>query len=211
MKEQKDSRNLKLFGMWKQLGAHRLGKESGGHHSWGESWKSRVIEGAHLPGQPGQEDSKQSAGWKWDGAGRREAGEDQGSYVCARTSRPAQPKHTPDLPLHTHWPPARRDLRWRNQSLENTNVVQTIWEGFLFAYLFGFFWLRPRHMEVPDPGMESKPYLPPILQLCQLQIFLTHCAGPGSQSVPPQTWYQILNLLWHSTNSLRQFLNSSTR
>ena len=51
---------------------------------------------------------------------------------------------------------------------------------------FIFFWLRPRHMEVPTPGIESEPPQRPRLQLQQHQILSPHCSRPGIQPVPPQ-------------------------
>ena len=35
---------------------------------------------------------------------------------------------------------------------------------------FSCFWLHPRHLEVPGPGIESEPRLQPTLQLRQGQI-----------------------------------------
>ena len=55
----------------------------------------------------------------------------------------------------------------------------------------------PRRMEVPGPGIESKPQL----QLsCGNARSLTHNARPGIKPAPPQKQCQILNLLFNSGN-----------
>ena len=81
----------------------------------------------------------------------------------------------------------------------------------LFTF-FIFFWLHPRHMEVPTPGIESEPPQRPRLQLQQHQILSPTAPGQGSNpclhsDLSPCTW--ILNLSHQSGNSYVNSLRNS--
>lgn len=52
--------------------------------------------------------------------------------------------------------------------------------GWFGVGLFVFWGCPPRHKEVPGPGMESRPQLPPKSDP------LTHCPGLGIEPTPPQ-------------------------
>ena len=61
--------------------------------------------------------------------------------------------------------------------------------------------MHPQHVEVPRPGVKSKPQLQPMPQLQQYQILKT-LSGPGIKPVLPQRQHWILNSLHHSRNSV---------
>ena len=56
----------------------------------------------------------------------------------------------------------------------------------LFIFYFFIFWLYPRHMEVPRPGIESEPQLQPTPTGAATLDLLTHCTGLGIKPVPPE-------------------------
>ena len=71
--------------------------------------------------------------------------------------------------------------------------------GHLYAFLgkmsIHFFFLHSWHMEVPRPGTETKPYL-------------QSTSSPlGIETIPPQRQRWILNVLYHSINSIFPLFN----
>ena len=78
------------------------------------------------------------------------------------------------------------------------------------SYFFFFFWLCPWRAEVPGPGIQSKPQLPPIPQLQQHQILNPlHWAGAQTptSAVTCACCSQILNPLYHSENFCCYYFN----
>lgn len=69
------------------------------------------------------------------------------------------------------------DRKWSPSSnflLSGFWVLFVCW-GFLLFLLLFCFWLHPRHMEVPVPGIKPVPQLRPLLQLCQRRILYLLC------------------------------------
>ena len=71
------------------------------------------------------------------------------------------------------------------------------------TFTFTYFWLHPRHREVPGPGIKSELKLQPTLPVAMLDP-LTQCTRQGM--VPelhsdPSSCCQIFNPLHHSRNS----------
>ena len=86
-----------------------------------------------------------------------------------------------------------------SESSQNCSASQMSKEA---VYIF-FLWPHLRYMEVPGPGIESKPKFQPKLQLWQLRT-LTHCPGLEIKPEPlqrPKPLNQILSPLCHSSNS----------
>ena len=53
----------------------------------------------------------------------------------------------------------------------------------LFIYLFITLWPHLWHMDLPRPGIESKLQLQSMVPLWPHRILITHCAGPGIESI----------------------------
>ena len=58
----------------------------------------------------------------------------------------------------------------------------------LLHFCFRFFWLHPWHMEVPGPGIKSKPQLQPMPQLQQFHILKPLCQARDQTHTSAVSW-----------------------
>ena len=84
------------------------------------------------------------------------------------------------------------------------DTVGTLNNPFFFFFFFFLFQPHPWHMEVPGPGTESEPHLPPIPQLWQCQI-LNPLFWAGDWTGNSTETSQIINPLCRSGKSQTVF------